>query len=230
MKTLTAKIEIPEYYKQWQLMPGSPYAWQNSPEQQLHPGRKQVADLVKANSKSVLDVACGIGLDYKFYKDTPIEYLGVDITPKFVDVAKEKGVPARVANVLDLPFDDASWDSVVCKDLLIHLPPGDMERAFREMVRVARVQVVTLEDEWQDKTKVMLCENYASYDPNKQQLRELRFFNNVYGSREMLTLAAKLGLTVQVYRDISHKTVVDGRNTFRVYSQITVYSKGEKTS
>lgn len=222
---MSAKIEIEDYYKQWQLMPGSPYAWQNSPEQQLHPGRKRVADLVKNNSQSVLDVGCGIGYDYKFYKNSDTTYMGVDITPKFVAVAKEKGVPTKVASALKLPFPNGSFDSVVCKDLLVHLPPGDMEKAFREMVRVAKKQVVTLEDEWQDKTRIMLCENYASYDPKKRELRELSFFNNVYGSREMLTLAASLGLTTQVYRNISHKTVVDGRHTFRVYSQITVYSK-----
>lgn len=206
-------------------MPGNPHEWQNSIEQQTHPGRARVAELVKANSQTVLDVGCGIGLDYKFYKDTSVEYLGVDVTPKFIAVAHERGVPTQITDALNLPFANESFDSVVCKDLLVHLPPGDWQRAFKEMVRVARKQIITLEDSWADQTKISLCEKYMTVDFKTFQPKELLFFNNVYGRQDMLIFASSLGLQVQVHPGVTHKTVVDGPYTFQVSSQITVYTK-----
>jgi SAM-dependent methyltransferase len=45
-------------------------------------------------------------------------------------------------DVLSLPFDDASFDNVVCADVLEHLPEGDRAPALAELVRVTREKLL----------------------------------------------------------------------------------------
>lgn len=225
MSIITVKDE---YYQQWQLMPGVTEKWQADTSQLEHPGRKRVAELVLANSKSVLDVACGVGVDYHlFYKDNGIKYMGIDVTEKFIDVAKSNGVPCMMANALKLPFPDKSFDSVICKDLLLHLPPNAWRTVLSEMARVAKKQVVILDDAWQQGTIYMIREKYAALDPESKQIKELMFFNNIYGMHDVLTYASELGLTVQVYPGMTVKKVVPEGGSPDTYerSQITVYTK-----
>jgi SAM-dependent methyltransferase len=46
------------------------------------------------------------------------------------------------ASVLDLPFPDASFDVVVCIDMLEHIEPSQRPRAVSELVRVTRRRLV----------------------------------------------------------------------------------------
>jgi hypothetical protein len=46
------------------------------------------------------------------------------------------------ASVLDLPCEDASFDVVVCLDMLEHLDPGSRPQAVSELVRVTRRRLV----------------------------------------------------------------------------------------
>lgn len=66
-----------------------------------------------------------------------------------VDTAKRSGFHTistnyllRIADCRDLPFDDKSFDSVVCLDVLDHLPAGDIARALSEIRRVCKNRLV----------------------------------------------------------------------------------------
>ena len=217
-------LVIPNYYGQWQKIQAHPLMWQNQPEQVKHEGRRWIADYVKKTSKSILDVGCGIGLDYEHYRDSEIRYLGVDITPKFVEAAHQRGVPAELGDVKNLRFKDGSFDTVYCKDLLIHLLPGDWRVALREMVRVARLQVITLEDDWYGMTEYSLREKHASFNKEAHEFEMLWFYHNVYSESEFLKFATTLGLTVQVHHTNLKTPILSADRTIRT-SQITVYTK-----
>jgi len=217
--------DTPDYFSQWQLMPVDPQKWQLSKRQIEHPGRVQVAKMVKVAGDSVLDVGCGIGLDYEHYRDSKVRYLGVDVTPKFVNAALERGVPAQLGNVLALPFKDGVFDTVYCKDLLIHLPPDDWKRALKEMVRVARVQVVTLEDNWiEGDTEYIISERQVAADYVRCKSVQLEFFHNAYCTNEFLEYASTLDVDVKVVHVELPNPLVVMRGIIRT-AQITVYSK-----
>jgi len=74
----------------------------------------------------VLDVGCG-DKPYEPYFATAREYVGVDIDNPHADVS----APAE-----ELPFEDASFDLVLCIQLLEHV--DDPGRAVRELHRVAK--------------------------------------------------------------------------------------------
>ena len=53
-----------------------------------------------------------------------------------VELARAKGVPAELADVQQLPFDDDAFDLVLAAWVLFHLP--DLDRGLAEIVRVLR--------------------------------------------------------------------------------------------
>jgi SAM-dependent methyltransferase len=73
----------------------------------------------------VLDVGCGRKSYYPFFEPYAAQYIGVDIGNPIADVQ---------GTVEDLKVDDASYDVVLCTQLLEHTP--DPPRAVRELARV----------------------------------------------------------------------------------------------
>jgi ubiquinone/menaquinone biosynthesis C-methylase UbiE len=179
------------YYDQWQSMPGKPCEWQNCYSEQHHPGRAIVASLIPEGS-SLLEIACGIGVEYPTYKAKGVNYFGVDITPKFIEEAQKRGVPCQLADALKLPFPDKSYDTVYVKDLLVHLPPGDWKTVLSEMARVSCNRVIVLDHAFEDKTRYLLCETYKADSGG-----DLFFYNNVYNVDDVKAFMASLGFDME---------------------------------
>ena len=218
-----------DYFEQWQYLSVAAKDWQNDPSEQQHPGRAKVAELVKAAGNSVLEVACGIGIDYPRYKELGVNYMGVDITPRFIEEAQRRGVPAQVADGRNLPFPDNSFDTVYAKDLFIHLPPNVWRQVLKEMARVARKQVLILDDAWYGRTLYLLREKYHALVKGKVQ--ELLFYNNLYAEDDFHKEAESLGLTVEVTQGGNVKRIEvspDGTKGVLHPSQITIYHKKEQ--
>ena len=85
----------------------------------------------------VLEVGCGWGeLAEWIQRDTGAEVVAVDLSPRMVELARERGVDARVADVQELPFADGEFDLVVAAWMLYHVP--DLDRGLTELARVLR--------------------------------------------------------------------------------------------
>ena len=85
-----------------------------------------------------LDAACGTGRHTRHLAELGHRVTGIDLTPEMLAIA-EKSLPQadfRVADLLDLPFGDASFDLVVCGLALAHLP--DLGAGIAELGRVLR--------------------------------------------------------------------------------------------
>jgi SAM-dependent methyltransferase len=96
-----------------------------------------VAAVVAARPARVLEVGCGWGeLAEWLARDTGAEVVAVDISPRMVELASERGVDARVADVQALPFADGAFDVAVAAWMLYHVP--DLDRGIAELARVLR--------------------------------------------------------------------------------------------
>lgn len=90
---------------------------------------------------SVLDAGCGNGLFGRYFKEkTGCRLVGVDGSPYALEEARRAGYdevqlcPDMGASAL--PFPDASFDFVLCKDVLEHLlMPLDLLRELRRVLR-----------------------------------------------------------------------------------------------
>jgi ubiquinone/menaquinone biosynthesis C-methylase UbiE len=92
-------------------------------------------------SGEVLEVAVGTGRNFTFYPQG-VRLSGIDLSPAMLEIARKRaeelGVDAdlREGDAQQLPFADASFDTVVCTLSLCNIP--DDRRAIAEMKRVLR--------------------------------------------------------------------------------------------
>jgi SAM-dependent methyltransferase len=94
--------------------------------------------------KDVVEIGCGVGTDGIEFARNGANYVGVDLTPKSVELTRERfqvfGVPGRfeVANAeTGLPFPDASVDHVYSFGVIHHSPAP--ERIVGEIYRILRI-------------------------------------------------------------------------------------------
>src|SRR5207302_7666109 len=85
--------------------------------------------------RRVLEVGGGPGeLAERMQRELEAEVTYVDISPRMVELARDRGVAAQLGDVQELPFDDGSFDSVVAAWMLYHVP--DVDRGLAEIARV----------------------------------------------------------------------------------------------
>ncbi|MDG4831234.1 class I SAM-dependent methyltransferase [Solwaraspora sp. WMMD1047] len=98
------------------------------------------AELTLAVGVEVADVGCGTGRLLPYLAGRGLSPRGVDLSPGMIEVARRDnpGFGYEVADLRELPFEDASLAGVVCWFSLIYLAPDDRDRAFAELARVVR--------------------------------------------------------------------------------------------
>jgi SAM-dependent methyltransferase len=85
----------------------------------------------------VLEVGGGPGeLAERVGRELGARVVMVDSSERMVELARERGVDARVGDVQDLPFTEARFDCAVAAWMLYHVP--DLDRGLSELARVLR--------------------------------------------------------------------------------------------
>ncbi len=88
----------------------------------------------------VLEVAIGTGLNLPFYPAATTTITGIDLSPAMLAIARQRAadlgvhVDLHTGDAQALPFDDATFDTVVCALSLCTIP--DPATAIAEMRRV----------------------------------------------------------------------------------------------
>ncbi len=96
-----------------------------------------LAALAEVAPRRVLEVGSGFGeFAARVARELQVDVIAVDLSPRMVELARERGVDARLADVQQLPFADNAFDSAVAAWMLYHVP--DVERAVAELARVLR--------------------------------------------------------------------------------------------
>jgi SAM-dependent methyltransferase len=98
----------------------------------------------------VLEVGCGAGAMAERVRDeVGAHVVAIDSSERMVELTRQRGIEAYVADVQELPFGDGEFDCVFAGWVLYHVPERD--RAIGECARVlrpgGRFTTATLADE-----------------------------------------------------------------------------------
>ncbi len=86
--------------------------------------------------KDVLECGCGTGLILERVSRFARSAHGIDLSPRMLDRARERGLEVQEGSVTALPFEDARFDVTCSFKVLAHVE--DIGRALSEMARVTR--------------------------------------------------------------------------------------------
>ncbi|MGH2600241.1 MAG: class I SAM-dependent methyltransferase [Dehalococcoidia bacterium] len=132
----------------------------------------------------VLEFACGSANDYRFFDSYGIakflDYTGVDLNDNNIANARKRfpGVNFEVQSILELPYEDQSFDYVVASDIFEHMSLEAMEQAMGEACRLAR--------------KGMILTFFSMSDAPEHEVRPKRnYFWNVLSPARIEELIAK---------------------------------------
>ena len=96
-----------------------------------------LAAVAEVEPRRVLEVGCGPGeAAERIARELGAEVVAIDQSERMVELARERGVDARVGDVQELELGDGSFDCVLAAWMLYHVP--DVDRALSEIARVLR--------------------------------------------------------------------------------------------
>lgn len=181
-------------------------AWQREQSVVEEVLRDEVTDV-----RTCLDVPTGTGRFLPVYGSLGWEVTAMDISSAMLDESRAKaasvGLDAtfREGSVFELPFDDGSFDLVVCYRLLNWFNRRDTNRALAELARVSRRWIVVSE-------RHQLIAPRAAASAVKSTIMRFRGQRASYGYPEVLFTRQfdRLGLTVR-RRDVvgNHPNVME---------------------
>jgi ubiquinone/menaquinone biosynthesis C-methylase UbiE len=109
----------------------------------LYQSRVQMCLAECTGGKRVLEVGFGSGLTFLNLHDLYDEIYGLDLNAPVDEVAeifKRRGIETKLFNgsVLQMPYEDGFFDTVLLISILEHLKPEQLKQAFSEIRRVLR--------------------------------------------------------------------------------------------
>lgn len=89
----------------------------------------QIHEIISLNPKKILEVGIGSGFVSKYLKESRINIITLDIDKRLN--------PDVVGSIINMPFEDNSFDVIACYEVLEHLPYKNFFKALSEIFRVS---------------------------------------------------------------------------------------------
>lgn len=110
----------------------------------------------------VLDAGCAAGRDCRFLKDRGLVPIGIDLSEPLIKIARNKhpDIEFRQGDILNLPFEDESFDGIWAHASLVHFETTeDVVKALKEFNRILKpngiIHVFVKQQSGKEKTSVI---------------------------------------------------------------------------
>ncbi len=94
--------------------------------------------------KEFLDLGCGLGRHTIQFAKAGFKTSGFDLSEESITKTKEYAIASnvevtlKVGDMLDLPYDDKSFDCIYCRNVISHTDTNGMRKIVSELKRVLR--------------------------------------------------------------------------------------------
>lgn len=143
-----------------------------------------------AEDASLLDVGCAKGFMLHDFKELMpnLRIAGVDISEYAIENAIETVKPyLRVGNAKELPYNDKTFDLVICINTVHNLSLEHCKQALREIARVSRKHAFVTVDAWrneEERSQLMKWNltalTYMHVDDWKKVFEEVGYWGDYY--------------------------------------------------
>ena len=163
--------------------------------------------------EKVLDLGCGNGRFYEFFKNKDIDYIGADDSEKLIEIAKQKFPDGifQTANALNLPFQDNYFDKIYAVAILHHIPSKEFRLQFlKEAKRVLKQKGLLILTVWKfhNRKEVFLLLRYTIlkiigkskldfkdiFDPWGKKIKR---YYHWFSEKELINLAEEAGFKIK---------------------------------
>jgi len=160
---------------------------------------KQYMNQLSKNSY-IADIGCGNGKN--MYRND-CEYIGLDFCLNFTKICKNNNKEVLIANNLNIPFKDNSFDHAISVAVIHHLSTIENRlKALNEIVRIVKpggtvfISVWALEQPENSRRKFIKNDNMVEW--NDHGNKYLRFYH-VFSEGELEKLASKYNIIESYY-------------------------------
>lgn len=156
-------------------------------------------ELEKEEFNDLLDCGCGTGpmISLLHEKYPEKNYTGIDLTPKMIETAKAKGIEGAnfvLGDCEDLPFEENSFDAVICSMSFHHYP--EPQKFFSSVYRILRPEGrLILRDMTMNKTARWLANKLEMPLVNAVGKGDVK----VYGREDIEKLCRDSGLRLESF-------------------------------
>jgi SAM-dependent methyltransferase len=154
----------------------------------------------EAQAASLLEIGAGTGQDSAFFQGEGFDVVATDLSPAMVDYCRDKGIDARVMDMLHLDFAPGSFDAAYAMNSLLHVPNSELPQVLAGIRTVLRPAGLCYVGLWGGQD----FEGIATWDHHEPQ----RFF--CFRTNERLLREAEA-----MFEIVDFHTVKDGDLTFQ---------------
>ncbi|MBI5045981.1 MAG: methyltransferase domain-containing protein [Candidatus Niyogibacteria bacterium] len=168
----------------------------------------------------VLDIGCGNGRLLELLGETTLGYTGVDFSKNMLQEAQQLHSDKKfvLADALNLPFPDQSFDAVVSLATLHHIPSKEFQRQFfKEAARVLAkngVLIITAWDLWRARFLPYFIKSFlGKISGNKLDWGDLFLtfgkhqetrYLHAFTEKRLAQLAKEIGFNVKILHKIKN--------------------------
>ena len=183
----------------------------------LWPELDELKKYIKETER-VLDLGCGNGRLFDFFKDKKVTYIGIDSSSKLISKAKEKyGNYFKTADILSLPFSNNYFDSIWSIAVFHHIPSKELRlEALKEIRRVLKKDgkvIITCWNLYQVRYLKLLFKFTLSKLFRKSKLdfkdvlvpwkeKGVQRYYHAFTKRELITLFKKAEFNIEKVKDL----------------------------
>jgi SAM-dependent methyltransferase len=94
--------------------------------------------LQQQNKQSLLEIGTGHGRDSLFFQEQGFKVTGIDISHAMASLCRKKGIPAFVMDMVELGFENNSFDAVYALNSFLHLPKSEFSKTLESVCNVLK--------------------------------------------------------------------------------------------